>query len=158
MGEGLKGYTTKIAAKRTAGEITEMLGEAGAGEVMTTYTGGKPVGVKFTLDVDGRKQAFVLPVNVAGVTATLRAQVQSGVIRPPGGGINRAMLLSAEHGERVAWRIAYDWLDAMLAVVQAGLMTISEVMFSRMLIAPDETVFQRFEAHGLPMLTTGDVS
>ena len=155
MGEGIKGYTTKVPAKRTASEVVAMLGEAGAGEVMITYDGGKPVGVRFTLDVPGGKRPFLLPVDVPGVTAVLRRQVEEGTVRPVGGGITRAVLLSAEQGERVAWRIAHDWLDAMLAIVEAGASSLGEVMFSRMLVAPDETVYARFEAQGLAALEAG---
>lgn len=37
--------------------------------------------------------------------------------------------LTLEQANRVAWRIAHDWLRAQLAIIDAGMVTLPEVMF-----------------------------
>ncbi|MBC8090502.1 MAG: hypothetical protein H7Y15_00845 [Pseudonocardia sp.] len=152
MGEALKGWTTKVSVGRTAGEVQEMLGMAGAGEIMIRYEHKRPVGVSFTLDMPGGKSAFAMPINVDGVAAVLRRQVNHSVVRPRSG-LTRELLLSAEHAERVAWRIARDWLDAQLALVEAGMVTLQTTMLPYLLITPTETLAQRFASSGLRELT-----
>jgi hypothetical protein len=144
----LLNYSTKIRAAQTVGEIHAMLAAAGAGEIMTRYVERRAVGVSFSLDGPRGKLAFALPVQVDEVAAIMRRQLRTGELKS-GGGLSRATLESVEHAERVAWRIAKDWLEAQLALVEAAMVTLDQVMLSYLLLDADTTLYQRFVSTGL---------
>src|SRR5215218_1457006 len=108
-------YTTSVTAGRTAAEVAAMLGGAGASTVATTYQDGRPAGVSFVLDTAGGRFGYTLPVKVDGVGKALRRNA------PP-------RYRTPQQAERVAWRIAKDWLEAQLALVEAGMAELPEVM------------------------------
>ena len=41
----------------------------------------------------------------------------------------------------MAWRILKDWIEAQLAIVQAGLVTIDEVMLPYLRMSADKTLY-----------------
>lgn len=86
--------------------------------------------------------AFRLPANVDGV---LRAMVADPKV--PRTSKNR------EQAARVAWRICKTWVEAQLAVIEAGMAALPEVFLPYAQLPGGETVYERFERHGLPALT-----
>jgi hypothetical protein len=153
----LLNYSTKVTSARTVGEVAAMLAEAGADEIMTSYVEKRPAGVKFTLTTPAGKQGFMLPVQVAAVHKVLLRQLGNGTLRASNSSHSRATLESAEHAERVAWRIAKDWLEAQLALVEASMATLDEVMLPYLLTSADgTTLYQRYIEHGLAALEAGD--
>lgn len=151
---GTLNWSTKVPVGRTTGEVLGMLAAAGADEVMTRYVERRPAGVTFTLTGPGGKAAFALPIDSAGIATLLADQVRTGEIRP-GGGLSRDRLLSAEHAERVAWRVAKDWLEAQLALVAARMVTFDQVMLPYLLVDRDTTLYARYVAGGLRELEAG---
>jgi hypothetical protein len=123
-------YTTTVPVKRTVAEVQDMLGRAGAGTVATTYEDGKPSGVSFVLDTPAGRVGFVLPVRVDAV---------QHVLNGPG---YAARYQKREHAERVAWRIAKDWLEAQLALVEAGMAELAEVMLPYQVTGSGQTVYR----------------
>lgn len=151
----LLNFFTKVPVERTVAEVQALLASAGADEIMTRYVDRRPAGVTFTLTVPGgTRQAFALPVDVDGVAQVIRKQRDGGDLTA-GGGITRAMLGSREHAERVAWRIAKDWLAAQLALVAAAMVTFDQVMLPYLLVTRDQTLYQRFVESGLRELEQG---
>jgi hypothetical protein len=139
-------WTTKVTVSTTMGEIHALLAGNGAGEIMTRYQDGHPVGVSFSLDGPQGRHGFTLPVDVEGVAKALRG-------KPISGGISRAVMESDEHAARVAWRLAKSWLLAQLSLVEARMATLEETMLPYIIVSPDGTTLrQRFAAHGLPEL------
>ena len=61
----IKNYTTVVSAYESLGQIQGMLAAHGANKILVEYDAGAPVGVMFSLVVDGQTQGFLLPANVA---------------------------------------------------------------------------------------------
>ncbi|WP_101723089.1 hypothetical protein [Eggerthella timonensis] len=115
----IKNYTTKIAAVRTVGEIQEILGTHGAKGVLTEYgADGKVGSVSFSYAAAYGDRSFRLPANVSGVHGALIAE---------------GVKCDRDQAERVAWRILRDWVDAQMAIVEAGQASVDEVFMPYML-------------------------
>ncbi|QGJ92745.1 hypothetical protein QDA04_gp75 [Microbacterium phage Megan] len=127
-------YTTSVPVVRTVDAITKMLGGAGASSI-TQHLGPnlRPVGVEFGITTEVGWRPYRLPVRIEAVERALAAD-------PPPKPSQR----TPEHAERVAWRIAHDWLRAQLALIEAGMATLDEVMFPYVLVSADTTAYEAF--------------
>ena len=126
-------YTTKIAAHKTVAEIQRILATHGARSVMIDYAeGGRVEAVLFQIAVAGCAVHYRLPCNPSGVLAALKKQ------RVP------RNFQTEEHAERVAWRIVKDWIEAQLALVEAGQAEMAEV-FLPYASANGTTVYAMFQ-------------
>lgn len=121
-------YTTKIEPATTAGEIGALLASAGAAEISTRWADGRPAGMSFTLTGPHGPRLYVLPIEPDGIAEIIRRD-KSPNLRP--------MHRTPEHAERVAWRVARDWIDAQLAIIEARMVTIEQVMLPY-LVARDD--------------------
>lgn len=137
----IDGYTTKVDAAQTVGEIGALLANFGASRIMTEYgAGGRPTGVTFEIKTATGAQAFTLPVRTEAVQATLvRDKVQP-------------QYRTFEHAEKVAWRIALVWLRAQLALIDTKMVTLDEVMFPWMVGGGGQTLHQIYVDRGLKAL------
>jgi hypothetical protein len=109
-------YTTSISPEKTAGEITQLLAAAKATAILSEYNDGVLTAISFRIQTEFGILTFRLPVNVDGVHAILMRSNQ----------IPRSLRNHAQ-ARRVAWRILLHWLDAQLALIQAGLATLDQV-------------------------------
>jgi hypothetical protein len=129
-------YTTTISPNKTAAEIQQMLAEAGAQQILTSYersaTAPKIVGMSFQIETAAGVMPFTLPVRAEGVLATLKRD------KVP------AKYLTLEHAERVAWRVLHTWVKGQLALIDAEMTTLDEVMFPWMIGAGGQTTHQRW--------------
>ncbi len=106
-----------------------MLARAKAKRITLDYDGGAPSAIWFTCDTQLGEREFALPANLQAVQTTLRRQnVQ-------------LRYQSREHAARVAWRIVNDWLEAQLAIIESGMVTLDEVMLPYMLLENRRTVY-----------------
>lgn len=135
----IAGYTTQVQVSTTLEKITKMLAKTGVKRIQTDYNGtGEPSGLQFTIDTPWGPRDFALPVNAEGVQRTL---VRDKVER---------RYQTAEQANRVAWRIAHDWLRAQLAIIDAGMTTLPEVFFPYLIGGWDDssqrpiTMYQRY--------------
>lgn len=129
-------YTTTIKSSKTVGEIQELLAEKGARRIEIEYDENRlPDGVCFALQVAAHPVSFRLPCNTEGVYQALVKQ------RVPGKYQNRI------HARNVAWRIIKDWVEAQLAIVEAGQAQMAEVFMPYAIDADGKTMFQAFESH-----------
>ena len=135
-------YTTVVPVSRSAGACQAMLGEAGASAVAVTYANRKPVGLSFRLETAHGVRDFELPVNIEGVHHVLCHADYPSTVRP--GVLGK--YLSREHAEQVAWRIAKDWLEAQLAIIAAGMVTLDEVMLPYLQVEGG-TLYQAYRRH-----------
>lgn len=133
-------YTTSVPAVRTISTIIELLANNGAEQIMTNYLAGVPTGIAFT--ISGR--AFSLPVRVERVEAVL---TRDRSIQP--------RFKTHEQAEKVAWRIAKDWLEAQLAIVATEMVTFEQVMLPYMHSRDGRTLYELFVADDLSALGTG---
>jgi hypothetical protein len=76
---------------------------------------GKTSAISFRVQTEFGLLTFRLPARIAEVHQVLRSKAI-----PP-------RLRTREQAERVAWRIVKDWLEAQLALIQAGLATVGQV-------------------------------
>ena len=128
-------YTTKITPEKSAAEITRKLCAHGASRVAIEYGKDRaPVGLEFVITTQFGERRFRMPAQVSGVQIALTKQAQRGKI-------SRAQA-SAEHAQRVAWRILKDWIEAQLALIEAGLVQAEEVLLPYMIERNERTVYQ----------------
>ena len=136
MGNGPLNYTTAIRADKTAAECLAILGRSGAGAVAVTYADRKPTGLAFTLDTPHGPRSFELPVNTAGVHRRLADAYRRRDIPLKNSGIDQA--------ERTSWRILKDWLEAQLAIIDAQMVSLDQVMLPYLRVGPDRTLYEAY--------------
>ena len=138
----LKDYTTTVPVHRSIAEITKYLVAAGARAVAQEYTAeGGVKALTFAIPLAGVQLTYLLPVDAEAVRRVLlRQKVQQ-------------RYLSAEHCDRVAWRIMRDWVSAQAAIIQTQMVTLHQVMLPYMRTEDGTTVYERFElTHSVPAL------
>jgi hypothetical protein len=117
----LLNYTTQVAAEKTVSEIQRKLAQAGASQVLHGYDHeGNLNELSFRIQTAFGQMAFRLPANIEAVEAILQRQFRSG----------RSRFSSREHATKVAWRILKDWVEAQLALLQTGMVTIEQVFLA----------------------------
>lgn len=132
----IKNYTTKISPQQTAGEISGLLAAKGALSIQIRYDqrSREPEAVCFSVEVEGREWFYQLPCNWRGVRLVLMNEAQP-------------RYHSDEHARRVAWRIVKDWIDAQLAIIEAGAADLGQVFLPYLMLGPDTTVYDSFREH-----------
>lgn len=146
-------YSTKIAAARTAGECQDILARAGADEVSVRYRDGRPCGLGFTLNTPHGRRLFTLPVDADSMRRVLAREDAEGKLKAgtrPAGGWS-----SPEHAERVAWRVVKDWLEAQLALINAQMASLTQVMLPYLLVDPEQTLYAAYTAREQAALEAG---
>lgn len=128
----IAGYTTEVTVAKSSDAVTKLLVKAGATDISTQWDAGVLVGLSFGIQTEFGFLQFQLPVRVEGVQVTLKRDRV-----PP-------RYQTREHAARVAWRIAHDWLRAQLALIDAGMSTLPEILFPYALVAPRTTAFERY--------------
>lgn len=134
--------TTEVSAKRSAALINEMLGEAGASQVLNEYSAGKITTINFMLFVGGRELPFRLPVRTPAVLKMMRDRRKR----------HQLYADDEEKAERIAWRQAFRWLEAQLAFCQTGMVEMQEVFLPYLMLDAKTTVYQRLQERGYKML------
>ena len=137
-------YTTTISVHKTAGEIQELLAKMGARTVVIEYSDRVPDGIAFEVEVNQRVVAFRLPSRWQGVHKSLMRSTAERRYK------------SEDQARRVAWRIIKDWVEAQLAIIEAGAAELSEV-FLPYLVNPqtNQTLFEDFK-NGYLQLSAGE--
>ena len=137
-------YRTSIAASQTVGEMQAMLAKHGATTVAASYDNGIVVGLSFRLMTPHGWRDFTLPVDVDAIERVLKRQKVAPKLR------------SREQAERVAWRIAKDWLAAQLAILQSQMVSFDQIMLPFMHVDGSKTLYQAYEERESALaLTTG---
>lgn len=129
-------YTTTVSASKTSGEVQGLLAGHGARQIVTEFAdGGEITGMRFSMRTEFGERGFSMPVRTDGVLAAMTADKS----------IPRSKC-TREQAQRVAWRIAKAWLDAQLALIDAGLASLDEVMMPYMLGAGGRTAFESYRS------------
>jgi len=128
-----------------------MLCEAGAEAVAVMYADKQPSGLSFRLQTATGMQTFALPVNIDGVSRLLRmADYPASVTTRQLG-----KYVTREHAVRVGWRVVKDWLQAQLAFVAAGMVTVDEVMLPYLQIGNGITLYRALQENRM-QITAGE--
>ena len=133
-------YTTGVPVVRTIGEMQESLARHNAASIAITYEGSKPVGIGFMLKTPHGFRTFELPVDVAAVHQLLTDQRHG----QNGHKTNSRVDNRPEQAERVAWRVARDWLFAQLAIIEAQMATLDQVMLPYLKVDDSHTLYQAY--------------
>lgn len=130
----LLNYTTEVPASKSIAEIMQYLQNAGATALMLEYGSDRSVeGITFRMDTAFGPTPYTLPANVGAVIATINAQIKAesaAIARRE----KRSRLIPSRlyndkaQAERIAWRIAKDWLEAQLALAQIGGAKLEQIM------------------------------
>jgi hypothetical protein len=137
-GDRLLNYTTTIDASKSLGEIVARLQAHGAAGITTEYEDRQPAGIAFEIISGTQRLQFRLPVNVAACFQRLRQQNAQGKIQP--------RFVTRDQASRVAWRIAKDWVEAQVAIIESGMVRLEQVFLPYMLAGDSgETVFEVME-------------
>jgi hypothetical protein len=144
--------STGISAERTAGEITSLLVTAGARHIAMEYAdGGKVVGMNFVLMIGGLPYPFKLPVRTEAVCKIFKnRRVQTAKWRA-----DQFEDRDREQAERVAWRQLLRWVQAQLAMVDAGMAQTREVFAPYLLDPSGKTLFEFLEETRFKVLPPG---
>jgi len=131
--------TTRIPAEKTAQEVSFLLGQAGAGAIQMEFRDKKIYGLCFLIQIQGKPVPFRLPVRTAAVFEYLNRKRS---IR------TRTKLAGQdlEQAERVAWRQILKWIQAQLALIETGMVSLPEVFLPYLQTNINETLYERLEA------------
>ena len=146
---GLLNYTTSISGEKTIGEIQKALSRAGARAILCEYDGfGNVSALAFRIATQFGEISFQLPANVSAVKKILSKQAQTGKIP-------RRFANDDGQAARVAWRILKDWIEAQLALIETGMVTVEQVFLPFAQNATGQTVYEallekRFTGLALP--------
>lgn len=125
-------YSTGVAAERSITEITRMLVKFGVSGISTEYDAqGRAVALSFAIQGPTQLEMYRLPVRIGGTLGVLEDQHAERRFR------------TMAHAEKVAWRCLRDWVRAQLAIIQAGLTTLDEVMLPYMRTVGGATVYEQ---------------
>lgn len=136
-------YTTQIDAYKTISEIQKLLVTKGAASINVDYDkAGNPFTLTFFIMVKETPVNFRLPSNYFGVR---RAMERDRKIP------NK--LKTDEQAIKVAWRITKDWVEAQMAIIDAGLAELPEVFLPYAVTGSGATLFQHFNNGDMKLLT-----
>lgn len=132
-------YTTKISSYKTVAEIQQKLAKAGAMSININYDDeSEPVGLIFVILIRDEYVNFQLPSNWQGVLIAMKNDKSVA-----------KHFRTEQQARRTAWRILKDWVEAQLAIIEAGLATLPEVFLPYAIMRNGLTVYQSFEQGNL---------
>ena len=135
--------TTAIPPEKTAGEITGLLVQSGASQILTEYNGNRQIsGLRFILEVKGQKVPFALPARVEPIFKIINGRRKYSWDRTTAAAKDR------EQAQRVAWRQLFRWVQAQVALIDCGMVDAAEVFYPYVQVAPDMTMYQHALEHG----------
>jgi hypothetical protein len=134
-------YTTSISAEKTASEIQKRLSIAGAQAILSEYDKD---GIMCSMSFRINNIFFRLPINIEGVYFTMNKDRSVP---------NR--LKSYEQASRVAWRIIKSWIEAQVAIIQAGQAELVQVFLPYAQNQNGQTIYEAIKENGFKQITSG---
>jgi hypothetical protein len=116
-------YTSEIAPEMTIAEIRKCLARLGASAIVTNYDKetGKATGLIFKMRLGDISLSFRLPLDWRPVYVILTSGLKFNS-RDEERNVERKNRYR-ERAERTPWRIAKDWIDAQMALVETKMIT-----------------------------------
>jgi hypothetical protein len=110
-------YTTEVSVPKTVAQIEQMLARAKANAILKEYENdGIVSALSFRVETEFGLLTFHLPTNIQRVYQVLVRDSR----------ISRAKR-TRDQAARIAWRIVKDWVEAQLAMIEAGLVDLHQV-------------------------------
>ena len=136
-------YTTKIPADKTALEIQKKLVKAGALTVLMEFDdSGIMESISFRTKTPHGVISFRLPANIDGVYQAMAKDPDLTRFKP-----------THEHAVRVGWRILKDWIEAQLAIIEAGMAELTQVFLPYAQDKQGQTLYESISESGFKQLT-----
>lgn len=129
-------YTTTIDPAKSATECMGMLANAGARKISIDMESKVPVGLSFVIKTRWGDRAFDMPADIEGTYQALLRAYRSRSIPPK--------YATREQAARVTWRVLKDWLEVQLAMIEAGLADLEQIMLAYVLVEPKKTLYQAY--------------
>lgn len=149
-------YTTAAPVAKSLAEMQERLATSGASHIGVAYEDGSPVALTFMLRGPHGPRDFTVPVDVDAMQRLLRFHEDAGRFRSQRKA--KGHFTSREHASRVAWRVMKDWLAATLAIVEADMLRLDEVMLPYIHVSPDRTLAQAYREQEEALMLPGGES
>jgi len=141
-------YTTTIDSGKTAVECIEILTKHGATHVgLAVGESRLPDGLEFVIKTPYGPRAYSLPVNIPGTQRALKKAWQEHKIEP--------RYAEPTQARRVAWRVLKDWLEAQLALIEAGAVDLPQVMLPYMKVDDTHTLYSAWAENEQRALEAG---
>lgn len=138
---GLLKYTTEVTAARSVSEIFSILQAAGAESIMLEYDSSKqPSGIGFVIKTHQGPMSFKMAVEIRNIEQILKNQVMRRMVP-------RSVLREGQ-AARIGWRIVKDWLEAQLALIEIGLVTLDQIFLPYAVTNQGQTVYQILTEEG----------
>ena len=133
----IKNYTSGVDVYTSLGAIQGALAQHGARKIMIDYdAAGKPTGVMFGIDTPDGPRGFTLPAKVDGVMAVFARQ---------------KLKADRQQAERTAWKNVHDWVQAQMAIIEAGMVSMDEVFLPYMTDGRGNTLYQLYQGGQLAL-------
>jgi hypothetical protein len=142
--------TTQVSPLKTAGEITELLVRARATQIATEYAQGHISGLRFVIPAADKHYCYELPVRVEPVFKLLNGRRPKNTWQR--GNREEWADKDREQAERVAWRQLLRWIQAQLAMIEVGMVTVDEVFLPYLQSRDGRSMYQLFVANEFKML------
>ena len=148
---------TAVVVEKTLAEIEDLLRVHNVSHVMKEYDMGRIKAVAFKHG----GVPFQLPANVEAIYQYLFDRHVDGprwLVNGRWAYGTPTQQAKAEYraqAERCAWRNVMAWVKAQLALVEIGMVTVTEVFMPYMLMDNNETLYQRMLTEGPKALSSG---
>jgi hypothetical protein len=140
-GKGPLNYTTQIDPHKTASECVALLARHGASRISMDLKDGEPSALAFGIETPAGMRYYLLPANPEGVYLALQKAWRER--RIPQRYVDR------EQARRVSWRVIKDWLESQLALIEAQVVEIEQVMLPYLVVDDTGlTLYQRYLEQG----------
>ena len=131
--------TTKIDPEQTVTQIQRILGQYGAGAVMTEYDKGEIVSVTFKVKIKDKDIPFRLPCRWEAIDKVLMSR--------------RKRLKNtdeiAHQAKRIAWRQVLRWVEAQMALIETDMVKIQEVFMPYIQVnITGQTLYEKLAGKG----------
>ena len=136
--------TTKIDSEKTAMEISKTLSRAGANQILTDHDNGDVVGLSFMIQRNGTRIPFKLPIKWEPVLRAMKDDRKTP-----------RHLCNEDQAKRTSWRLILRWVEAQMALVDAGSVEIEEVFLPYAQTASGKTFYETFVEKDYKQLTAG---
>ena len=142
--------TTSIDPEKTIAAISNVLRQYGVRQIMIDYNDGGEVGsVSFTMQVKDDRIPFRLPADHNPLLEMARR-----------GETKYLKAGDADQARRIAWRMNLRWIEAQMALVDAGMVTADQVFMPYIMVdAKGTTLYQQLAQKGFGhlQLTEGEL-
>ncbi len=125
---------TYSTSPRVLEDIQKMLVKHNARRVEFQYNNGVPIGLTFSMMVQGQELYYSMPARIERVQAVLRQEARTHTQRSAA---------TYDKARQVAWANIRDFLASQLAMIRIGLVSLEEIMLPYMVVGEnDKTLFQ----------------